>query len=343
MGVAPAMLRPYAPARLRPGRGPHGVSGQPEGAVSAVEQAGGQGVVAAAEVGAFATKVDSPSASTHGSAGQGRESFLAMLQSLDKDPKAPTPETTRPAAKAAKKTTAEAPSKTPRAAVDERTHETAHAEVAQGATKAASKQSAQHLDGPAATNDKFIQWQKQVQNCSACARSQTRASVLLGVGASTQPEWFVLAGAPTRQDEAAGKAWQSSAGRLLEAQLRSIGLDPDTQVYRSYALKCRSDHSSASADSIAACQQVFLQELSWVQPKRLLLLGPEAVQMVFGPQANLAQLRGQLQQWQPKDGHSLPVVVSADPASLLLRPQQKAQAWQDLLLMRQLMHAEPSA
>lgn len=181
------------------------------------------------------------------------------------------------------------------------------------------------------------QWREAVQNCRDCERSANRLQVLTGVGCEFQPEWFVLGSMPTRQDESQGKAWRSAAGQLLYAQLKSIGLEPKTQTYCSYALKCRADQFTPSAESIQACAKRFLEECRLVQPKRLLILGEHAVQMVFGPQKKWQQLRGQVLQWSYKEGVTLPVVVGLDPASLLLRPQQKAQAWRDLLLMRQLM------
>ncbi|HLS16757.1 MAG TPA: uracil-DNA glycosylase [Paenalcaligenes sp.] len=188
----------------------------------------------------------------------------------------------------------------------------------------------------------FTEWQQSLLDCNACARCDERAVVLPGIGVQEQPDWFVLGGMPTRQDEGAGRAWSASAGRLLAMQLRSMGLNLREQVYLSYALKCRSNQPQASTESITACRQVFLQELAWVQPKRLLVLGPEAVQMLWGAEARLDELRGELQQWTDPDGRALPVVVTVDPTSLLLRPQQKARAWRDLLVLQQLM-AAPAA
>lgn len=187
----------------------------------------------------------------------------------------------------------------------------------------------------------FSSWCTAVQDCQGCDRSQSRAQVFTGIGMHEQPEWFVLGGAPTRQDEAAAQAWQSAAGRLLLAQLQAIGLSLEQHVYCSYALKCYAPEPTPSAESVAACQGVFYQELAFVRPKRLLLLGQSAVSMVFGAQARLNALRGAVQQWQPETGPALPVVVGFDPAALLLRPQQKAQAWQDLLLMQSLMNESP--
>lgn len=183
-------------------------------------------------------------------------------------------------------------------------------------------------------------WEQQLMECTACQRSEQRLRVLPGYGQKKRPTWFVLGGLPNRQDERMGKAWQSSAGRLLEAQLRSLGLDPQQDTYCSYALKCRADEPQPSPESIQACRQRLLTELQVVAPKHLLLLGPVAVQMVFGAKAQWQQLRGQVQRWQLPDGPEFNVVVSQDPAALLLRPQQKAQAWRDLLLVKQLMAAE---
>lgn len=183
----------------------------------------------------------------------------------------------------------------------------------------------------------FDSWRESLMDCRSCPRSEHRLRVLSGVGQTQQPQWFVLGGVPNRQDERMGQAWQSSAGRLLEAQLRSLGLDPEQDVYCSYALKCRADEAQPSEESIAACRQVFLAELQIIAPKYLLLLGSVAVQMVFGQQAQWQQLRGQVQRWQMPDGPEFAVVVSQEPAALLLRPQQKARAWRDLLVAQQLM------
>lgn len=190
---------------------------------------------------------------------------------------------------------------------------------------------------PEVSHSTFAQWQQNLQACRACPRCEERTEVLIGIGVQHSPDWFVLGGVPTRQDEAAGRIWSASSGRLLAAQLRSIGLNVRQQVYLSYALKCRSNHPQPSAESLAACREVFLHELYWVQPKALLVLGAAAAHMLWGEEARFNERRGQLQQWTDPQGRDWPVVVTVDPTDLLLRPQQKARAWRDLLVVRQWM------
>lgn len=294
MGVAPALLRPYAPKRTDPGN-----KNQTKPLATAEQGLGEQ-------------------------QGSGRELFQEMLRSMGTTAATKIEKTSLVSAKDTSAT-----DKT--VSVSEKTV-SATEKTASAIEKSTASPSSQ-LEQQQKT---FTQWQQSLQDCNACARCEERTTVLTGIGVQDSPDWFVLGGMPTRQDEGSGRIWSASAGRLLAAQLRSVGLNLRQQVYLSYALKCRSNQPQASAESIAACRDVFLQELAWVQPKGLLVLGTEAVQMLWGAEARLDDLRGQPQQWTDPEGRNLPVVVTVDPTALLLRPQQKARAWQDLLVVQQL-------
>lgn len=278
MGIAPALLRSYAPGRV----------------VTPREQ---QGTMVGADATEQAPSIGQQSTDQQGA---GRTMFEEMLRSMER-PQRPESKDPEPSPVDIQKEVQAVPA--PRAEV----------------------------------HDSFTQWRHDLLACEACARCDERAVVLPGVGVQEAPDWFVFGGMPTRQDEGAGRVWSASAGRLLAAQLRSMGLNLRQQVYLSYALKCRSNQPQASAESIAACRENFLQELSWVQPKHLLLLGEEAVQMLWGDQVRLDDLRGTVQYWTDPKGRKLPVVVTVDPTTLLLRPQQKARAWHDLLVLQQVM------
>lgn len=350
MGVPPALLRSYAPQRRAK---PPAAQPADEAVAQPIDKAAAPSAVA-----------DSSS-----DADSGRSLFLRHLQQQTKGSGAKRRAAERPAAPIPTETVA--PAAVPDAAAPAEAAPPVKAvpsvEAAPPVEPASAVQSAPQASTPAvkpaptvpsgkagkeqaATAAGFQEelsdyeaWQAQLKDCRACPRSAQRLRVLPGVGQAKHPEWFVLGGVPNRQDERMGKAWQSSAGRLLEAQLRSLGLDPDKQVYCSYALKCRADEAQPSEESLSACQQVLFTELRLIAPKRLLLLGPVAVRMVFGPEAAWQDIRGQALRWQMPHGPELDVVISQDPAALLLRPQQKAQAWRDLLVARQLMAADKNA
>ncbi|HLR30525.1 MAG TPA: uracil-DNA glycosylase family protein [Paenalcaligenes sp.] len=323
MGVAPALLRPYAPGRVAPARASQATVAGPD----ATDQ----------------THPTDQQGSAHegtNQQGAGRAMFEEMLRSMERPPQAESKRSTKPPVGVQKNTRSQ-PLSAPKQ--KEVRPESATASEQQDKTNESIPSAPQVPSAAPAPvqvteqQDSFTQWRDDLSACEACARCDERAVVLPGVGVRDTPDWFVLGGMPTRQDEGAGRVWSASAGRLLAAQLRSVGLNLRQQVYLSYALKCRSNQPQASPESITACRENFLQELSWVQPKRLLLLGAEAVQMLWGAQARLEDLRGALQYWTDPKGRELPVVVTVDPTTLLLRPQQKARAWHDLLVLQQVM------
>lgn len=174
--------------------------------------------------------------------------------------------------------------------------------------------------------------------CQACELHEQRAQAVVGAGQTQQPDWMVISTAPSSNEEMAGLPMQGKSGELFAAQMQSIGIDQAAQLYVTQLLKCRSA-TKPQAEHIAACQQILWRQIDLIQPRRLLLLGAKAATLFLGDQVPFEALRGQVHQWRnPSNDQPLPVVVSYHPASILLRPQLKAQSWGDLLLCRQLQH-----
>lgn len=176
----------------------------------------------------------------------------------------------------------------------------------------------------------LAQLQAHVEQCQGCELHQSRTQTVWGAGQQQRSEWFVVSTAPSSNEELAGIPMQGKSGELFVAQMQSIGINTAEQMYITQLLKCRVD-KAAEPQHINACKAILFRQIELVQPQRLLLLGSKAVSLFLGSAQSFDELRGQVQQW-----GSLPVIVSYHPASLLLRPQLKAQAWDDLLLMRNL-------
>lgn len=183
----------------------------------------------------------------------------------------------------------------------------------------------------------LLQLQAHVEQCQSCDLHEQRMQTVWGAGQTQQPEWFVISTAPSSHEELAGLPMQAKSGELFAAQMQSIGLDLAQQLFLTQLLKCHTTSKTFSAEYLQACKGVLFKQIALIQPKRLLLLGSKAAAMFLGEAHSFEALRGQLQRWQSPAGRELPVVVSYHPSSLLLRPQLKGQAWQDLLLMQHAM------
>lgn len=173
-----------------------------------------------------------------------------------------------------------------------------------------------------------------VAGCQACGLHASRHQTVFGDGQANAPQWMVIGEAPGDHDDHLGLPFQGKAGELLNAMLVAAGMLAQASVFYTNLLKCRPKGGRAPrADEIQACLPYLQQQIALVKPKGLLVLGWQAAQALVGQRASLDQLRGQVYRYTDR-GVDIPMVVTHHPASLLLRGQYKAAAWQDLHLAR---------
>lgn len=176
--------------------------------------------------------------------------------------------------------------------------------------------------------------EQYANQCQACALHRTRHQAVVGSGQTQHPDWMVISTAPSSNEEVAGLPMQGKSGELFSAQMQSIGINSESQLYLTQLIKCRSQ-TTPEQEYLHACFSLLKRQIELIKPQRLLLLGSTATQLFL--QKDLSDgIRGRVHQWQSESG-TLPVVASFHPASILLRPQLKALVWTDLLLMRSLM------
>lgn len=112
------------------------------------------------------------------------------------------------------------------------------------------------------------------------------------------------------------------AAKLLDAMLASLGLKRDQGV-------CII--RGPIATEFCARQHIIHQQIAEVQPKIVIALGLAAAQSVLHAETSLERDRGCMHEHH-QEGLKVPVVVTFAPAHLLTHPENKGQAWQDLLL-----------
>lgn len=174
--------------------------------------------------------------------------------------------------------------------------------------------------------------QPQVTGCTACALSSSRQHAVFGTGPE-QAEWMVVGEAPGEQEDVQALPFVGPSGQLLTEMLRAIGVNRETDVFLSNVIKCRPPgNRHPRPEEVEACKPFLLRQIQLVKPRRLLVVGRLAAQVLLGSGANLNALRGHIHAFDDGQGRSVPLVVSFHPAYLLRSPQEKARAWQDLLL-----------
>jgi uracil-DNA glycosylase family 4 len=144
--------------------------------------------------------------------------------------------------------------------------------------------------------------------------------------------------APGEQEDRQGEPFVGRAGQLLDRMLTAVGLsrteaDAARQVYIANVIKCRPPgNRNPLPEEVAQCEPFLIRQVQLVQPKVILAMGRFAVQSILRSSEPIGKLRGKVHEYQ-----GVPVVVTYHPAYLLRNPADKALAWDDLCLARELM------
>lgn len=186
--------------------------------------------------------------------------------------------------------------------------------------------------------------------CQACDLHRQRDRLVFGAGDAEQPAWLIVGEAPGKADDRSGQPFQGKAGRLLHAMLVAAGVHPVTVVpggpsqvvpqwstpttmYFANLIKCRPLGNRSPADAeVQSCLPYLAQQIEILQPQRILVLGREAARALLQVDAEVGDLRGKLHTLTTASGRRIPLVVTWHPAALLLKPQGKADVWEDLQL-----------
>lgn len=176
--------------------------------------------------------------------------------------------------------------------------------------------------------------------CQQCARHQQRLRAVPGSGQTEQPYYLIVAEQPGIDDEIAGLPFQGDAGRLLDTMLAAVQLPQAESRYGTYVIKCRAvSGREPDADEVAACVPYLQREIELLQPQWILALGRVAARALLGAAVDFDAVRGTAQRYGGPDQTGIPVWVTHQPASLLVRGALKAEAWRDLVGLAQAVRA----
>ena len=176
-----------------------------------------------------------------------------------------------------------------------------------------------------------------VAACTACKLCEDRQQAVYGIG-HERAHWMIVGEAPGEQEDREGEPFVGKPGELLDNMLRAVGLTrhdapPEEQVYLTHAVKCRpSGNRGADTHEIVQCSAYLRRQIALVRPRVVLALGRMAVQSLLQSSEPLGRLRGRVHRCD-----EVPVVVTYPPSYLLRNPEDKARAWDDLCLARELL------
>jgi DNA polymerase len=186
-------------------------------------------------------------------------------------------------------------------------------------------------------NDEWADLAAKVAACTLCGLHETRTQTVFGVG-RRDAQLFVIGEAPGADEDRQGEPFVGRAGQLLNAMLRAIGL-PRSEVYIANILKCRPPGNRDPQPEEASCCTPYLtQQIALAQPRVLLAVGRIAAQWLLQTDTPIGRLRGRVTTYGERN---TPLVVTYHPAYLLRSPLDKAKAWTDLCLVKELLSQSP--
>ena len=140
---------------------------------------------------------------------------------------------------------------------------------------------------------------RDVQNCDRCPRGSLMP--VLGSG-HPQADVLLLKYAPTPAEIEEGVAFYGRAGTALMKSLRRLDIDP-LAVYGTLCVKCPvADTALAAPECIAR----LVEEIAIVQPKMVVVMGPEALDVLNELELPLAR------EVRPDGGRVQPLTPSID-------------------------------
>ncbi|MWL87515.1 uracil-DNA glycosylase family protein [Cupriavidus sp. SW-Y-13] len=172
-----------------------------------------------------------------------------------------------------------------------------------------------------------------IAKCTACGLCNTRTNTVFGVG-DQQAEWMFVGEAPGENEDLQGEPFVGQAGKLLDNMLGALGLARGRNVYIANVLKCRPPgNRNPEPEEVALCEPHLKRQIALIKPKVIVVLGRFAAQTLLRSDTPIGKLRNTVYAYE-----GIPVVVTYHPAYLLRTLTDKARAWEDLCLAREVHH-----
>tara|TARA_B100000902_G_scaffold22310_2_gene26931 strand:+ start:3495 stop:4073 length:579 start_codon:yes stop_codon:yes gene_type:complete len=172
------------------------------------------------------------------------------------------------------------------------------------------------------------------RKCRKCDLSTTRNNVVAAKG-NPLAKIFIIGEAPGEKEDLTGFPFVGRAGKMLDAVLTSVDIDPLEDCYITNIVKCRPpENRRPTSNEIESCISWLDTQIKHLKPSIVILAGSTAVEGYLGIKDPITKIRGS---WIIKDGIKFMPIFH--PAYLLRNPSKekgkpKWLTWQDLIKVK---------
>ena len=177
-----------------------------------------------------------------------------------------------------------------------------------------------------------------VKKCKKCNLYTTRNNTVFGE-VSHNSDIMIIGEAPGKEEDDSGKPFIGRAGKLLTEFLKSISLDRRS-VFITNTVKCRPpENRNPEMTEIKSCSDYLDQQIAFIKPRVLVLLGKIAANRMLGEDKPISELR--LKKFFVEK-YDIPLIVFYHPAYILRSPLQKKKVWDDLQYLKTIIGSHGS-
>lgn len=176
-------------------------------------------------------------------------------------------------------------------------------------------------------------WEALRQECLGCEKCElckTRHNVVFGVGPKEARILFIGEG-PGENEDLQGEPFVGRGGQLLDKYLAAVDLDRKTNIYITNTVKCRPPHNrDPKPEEQAACADWLRRQIAIIRPTIIVCLGRISAMRYIKQDFKVTKEHGVFF----KKGNYL-MMGTFHPAALLRNPNQKPDAFEDFLRLRE--------
>jgi len=170
----------------------------------------------------------------------------------------------------------------------------------------------------------FDSLKNEILSCRKCGLAKTRNKVIFGEG-NLNAEIFIIGEAPGRDEDLRGHPFVGRSGQLLDKILAACGFNRTDHVFISNIVKCRPPgNREPLQEETQKCLPYLLQQIEYINPKILILLGATALKQMIGPDQRITKVRGTWIDWETRL-----VMPVYHPSALLRNSALKYDTWED--------------
>jgi len=167
------------------------------------------------------------------------------------------------------------------------------------------------------------------RQCMGCELGATRTNLVFGVG-TPQAEVLFIGEGPGEQEDLKGEPFVGRSGQLLDKYLAAIDLDRHRNIYIANMVKCRPPgNRDPKPEEQDTCLRWLTRQVQLMQPKIIVCLGRISAQRIISKDFRVTKEHGQF-----FEHNGILRMGTFHPAALLRNPNQKPDALEDFLALR---------